>query len=91
MELGLPSANWALTFVLSTVVAVAVCRTEVSRHSLGRWSGARAALHPGPLTTKRERGRRIIATNLELSLLPLLQTKMHTLAFIPLLESALLF
>lgn len=88
MELGLPSANWALTFVLSTVVAVAVCRTEVSRHPLGRWSGARAALHPGPLTTKRERGRRIIATNLEISLL---QTKMHTLAFISLLESALLF
>lgn len=88
MELGLPSANWALTFVLSTVVAVAVCRTEVSRHPLGRWSGARAALHPGPLTTKRERGRRIIATNLEISLL---QTKMHKLAFISLLESALLF
>lgn len=88
MELGLPSANWALTFVLSTVVAVAVCRTEVSRHPLGRWSGARAALHPGPLTTKRERGRRIIATNLEISLL---QTKMHKLAFISLLESALFF
>lgn len=88
MELGLPSANWALTFVLSTVVAVAVCRTEVSRHPLGRWSGARAALHPGPLTTKKERGRRIIATNLEISLL---QTKMHKLAFISLLESALLF
>lgn len=88
MELGLPSANWALTFVLSTVVAVAVCRTEVSRHPLGRWSGARAALHPGPLTTKRERGRRIIATNLEISLL---QTKMHKLAFISLLESVLLF
>lgn len=88
MELGLPSANWALTFVLSTVVAVAVCRTEVSRHPLGRWSGARAALHPGPLTTKRERGRRIIATNLEISLL---QTKIHKLAFISLLESALLF
>lgn len=88
MELGLPSANWALTFVLSTVVAVAVCRTEVSRHPLGRWSRARAALHPGPLTTKRERGRRIIATNLEISLL---QTKMHKLAFISLLESVLLF
>lgn len=55
MELGLPSANRALTFVFSTVVAVAVCRAEVPRRSLGRGSGARAVLQPGPLTTE-ERG-----------------------------------
>lgn len=52
MELGLPSANRALTFLLGTVVAVAVCRTEVPRRSLRRGSGARAALHPGPLAAK---------------------------------------
>ncbi len=52
VELGLPSANRALTFLFRTVVAVAVRRTKVPRCSLRRGSGARAALHPGPLATK---------------------------------------
>lgn len=51
VELGLPSANRALTFVFAAVVAVAVRWTKVPRCSFGRGPGAWAALHPGPLST----------------------------------------
>lgn len=51
VELGLPSAGRALTFVLAAVVAVAVRRAEVPRRPLGHRLRTRTVLHPEPLTT----------------------------------------
>lgn len=51
MELGLSSANWALTFFFSTVVTITVSWTEIPGCSLRGGSGTRTALHPGPLST----------------------------------------
>lgn len=50
--LGQPAAGQALTFVITTVVAITVRRTEVACRPLGRRPRrAGAALHPGPFAT----------------------------------------
>lgn len=55
VELGLPSANGALTFVFAAIVAVAVGRAKVSRRPLWGGPGARGALHPRSLPTKTQK------------------------------------
>lgn len=62
MELGLPSANRALTFVLGTVVAVAVDRAVVPALGRGAGQAGGAALHPGSLTAEGGKRRLLVET-----------------------------